>query len=64
MALETTMLSVLLTMSDSNVHTLVDPHCCLCSECVEILLMHGATVLLHDAVMRRTPLHAAGEHEL
>jgi hypothetical protein len=23
--------------------------------------MHGATVLVHDAVMRRTPLHAAGE---
>ena len=51
-------------MSDSNVHTLIDPHCCVCSECVEILLMHGATVLLHDAVMRRTPLHAAGEREL
>ena len=26
--------------------------------------MHGATVLFHDAVMRRTPLHAAGEKML
>jgi hypothetical protein len=34
---------------------------CIYSECVEILLMHGATVVVHDAVMRRTPLHAAGE---
>ena len=31
------------------------------SECVEILLMHGATVYVHDAVLRRTPLHAAGK---
>jgi hypothetical protein len=33
----------------------------ICSECVEILLMHGATVLIHDAVLGRTPLHAAGK---
>ena len=29
-------------------------------ECVESLVMQGATILVHDSVSKRTPLHAAG----
>ena len=30
------------------------------TECVETLLLQGATILVHDNITRRTPLHAAG----
>ena len=33
---------------------------CIFSECIEVLLMHGATILVHDSVTKRTPLHASG----
>lgn len=31
------------------------------TECVETLLLQGATILVHDHELRRTPLHAAGK---
>jgi len=31
------------------------------TECVETLLLQGATILVHDNISRRTPLHAAGK---
>ena len=30
------------------------------TECVETLLLQGSTILVHDNITRRTPLHAAG----
>ena len=31
------------------------------AECVETLLLQGATILVQDSTTRRTPLHSAGE---
>ena len=31
------------------------------TECVETLLLQGSTILVHDNITRRTPLHAAGK---
>ena len=31
------------------------------AECVESLIMQGATILVHDSVSKRTPLHASGK---
>ena len=30
------------------------------AECVESLVMQAATILVHDSVSKRTPMHAAG----
>ena len=30
------------------------------AECVESLIMQGATIIVHDSVSKRTPLHASG----
>ena len=30
------------------------------TECVETLLLQGASIVVHDNISRRTPLHAAG----
>lgn len=41
--------------------TMLDLACCNGhTECVETLLLQGATILVHDNISRRTPLHAAG----
>lgn len=34
------------------------------TECVETLLLQGATILVHDNISRRTPLHAAGNYQV
>ena len=34
------------------------------SECVELLLLHGANVAIYDDVMNNTSLHYAGEKNL
>jgi len=41
----------MLDLACSNGHT----------ECVETLLLQGATILVHDNISRRTPLHSAGK---
>ena len=34
------------------------------AECVESLIMQGATIIVHDSVSKRTPLHASGNLDL
>ncbi|KAH3720653.1 hypothetical protein DPMN_063556 [Dreissena polymorpha] len=50
-----------LDIKDVNGRTMLDLACYSGhTECVETLLLQGATILVYDNVARRTPLHAAG----